>query len=213
MSRRRNPASVASPAAVAASPEAEIPVQTSEVEAPAVVVPDAAEILKVLQEMQSELAANRAEIAALKAAVPKRIADEEDLTDELLFLARPNGEKWTERFVVDGKAQAFDFTGTAFYGPFDGVEAVDQYLHAKRLKRPDADITWADVEVLTGREARRLRADERQAKQQQYGGLTAVNILDRRMRPILDEVTGPLDRKGTRQQSIKGGRDDFLYVK
>lgn len=213
VSKQAKPALNASPAAQTASPEAEIPVQAPEAAAPAVVIPDAATILEVLAKVQSELAQNRAELAALKAQSPRRVVDEEDLTDSLLFLARPNGETWTERFVVDGKAQAFDFNGTSFYGPFDNQAQVDEYLKAKRLKRPDAHITWADVEQMTGREARRLRADEKQAIRARFGGMTAVNILDRRMRPILDEVTGPLDRVGSRKQGVKAPADTFLNVK
>lgn len=158
---------------------------------PEVAVPSAADIAQILKLLSDQ--AN--EIKELKARVPQAVTNEDDLTDTYLFIARPNGEPWEERIVVDGKTKLIEGRRTAFYGPFDTQEQIDEYLEAKRNKRQDGSIDWQTVYTIVGKEARRLRWSEKQDIKKQFGGSPAVNILDRRMRPALDVMTGAMDRK------------------
>lgn len=182
------------PAFVIVEPEPQVNVDSPAKEPTAVAVPTQEELLSILKSLQSMVLTQTQEIAALKAAAPQRVTYEEDLTDELLFLARPNGEHWEDRIVVDNKTVRIEGYRTAFFGPFDSEGDVTKYLTEKLRKRPDAASEWADVKSVKGHEARRLRADERQEIQRRHPGQAAVNILDRRMRPALDSLTGAMDR-------------------
>lgn len=146
--------------------------------------------------VMEKLANLEAELTQVKKQAARHVTDDEDLHDSSLFLARPNGNQWQERVVIDGKTRQIDMVGTAFYGPFASLEDVNVYLDEKGRKRHDSAIDWSNVQVLEGREARKLLSKERQERLQKYGGLTAVNILDRRMRPVMDQITGSLDRTG-----------------
>lgn len=148
-----------------------------------------------IEKLLAEFAQVKAELAEVKKQTARHVTDEFDLTDELLFLARPNGNQWSERVVIDNKTTVVDFTGTAFYGPFDNLEQINTYLDEKGRKRPDSAIDWQSVKTMSGAEARKILAFERNERLRQFGGLTAVNILDRRMRPVVDAMTGSLDRQ------------------
>lgn len=83
--------------------------------------------------------------------------------DDKLFIAKPNGDKWSERRIDPGSKQYVDMemNATAFYGPFLTEEAVSAYLDAKRSRREDSYITWQSVRTVTGREKRQIQANER----------------------------------------------------
>ena len=146
--------------------------------------------------LKGQLDAQAKEIDGLRARAPAKVEYEEDMTDQLLFLARPNGEQWEDRIVVDKKTVRIEGTQTAFFGPFDNETQITTYLTEKLRKRPDAAMEWGNVRPMKGHEARALRRREMDERKKQYGGSPAMNILDRRMRPVLDELTGSMDRTG-----------------
>lgn len=141
------------------------------------VVSDEFEIAEMLKAMQAEIAGLKAELAETS----RKVESDYDLSDDLIYLCRPDGERWVERRVVDKKAISIDCMATAFIGPFDDEEQVDTYLTEKRSKREDSTARWAEVYPLQGREARVLRRKEQEALEAQMVGDARVNVLDRRI--------------------------------
>lgn len=130
--------------------------------APAVVVEDATPEPPPSESRESELATL---VAALQARLDqlegRQIENYPD--DDKLFIAKHNGEKWSERRIDPQSRQyvEMEMNATAFYGPFTSEEAVAAYLDAKRSRREDSYIAWQGVRTVTGREKRQIQAAER----------------------------------------------------
>lgn len=102
--------------------------------------------------------------------------------DSKLFIAKPNGEQWSERRIDPGSKSYIEVEAraTAFYGPFATPEAAAAYLEAKKGRRDDSHITWGNVYTVTGAEKRKIEAEERAdrerdtlpAKPAYFGGLS-----------------------------------------
>lgn len=83
--------------------------------------------------------------------------------DDVFYVARPRGRHVPRRrHVVDqdghGKTVVEDYYFTAFYGPFEGKEAVEAWLRHKR-SRGTVDFVDA-IRVVTEPEARKIRRAE-----------------------------------------------------
>jgi hypothetical protein len=150
-----------------------------------VVMPDSTNV--DLLDMVQTIAALKAEIEGLKTAqadTTRRIESTYDLTDDLFFIAKPNGRRWEERRIINRKQILVDMVATAFYGPFNTAEDIDEYLAAKARKRQDAAWDWQDVQTMTGREARQLRQEEdhnREAQWAQDEVASVPNVLEQRI--------------------------------
>lgn len=141
------------------------------------VVSDPSDIAAMLQAMRDEISDLKAELSETS----RKVESDYDLSDDLIYLCRPDGERWVERRVVDKRAVSIDMTATAFYGPFEDESTVAQYLTEKRSKREDSGARWAEVYPLSGREARALRRDETDEREKFLVGDARVNVLDRRI--------------------------------
>ena len=142
-----------------------------------IALPSQEELVKIIADMRGEIE----ELRESQAGLVERESHSRDLTDELFFIAKPNGHRWEERRVVDGKTVAVEFSGTAFFGPFEDEEKIESYLEAKRSKRPDSYIDWQGTTIMTGRDARRLDGEEKAERESQFASSAAVNVLDRRI--------------------------------
>lgn len=83
--------------------------------------------------------------------------------DDKLFIAKSAGEQWSER-RLDAASKSYvdvQMQATAFFGPFNTPEAIAAYLNAKKGKRPGDYMEWEDVRTVTGREKRKIEAQER----------------------------------------------------
>lgn len=156
-----------------------------------VILPSQEELLQIIKEMRGEIESLRESQAGLL----ERENQSRDLTDDMYFIAKPNGHRWEERRVVDGKTVAIEFIGTAFFGPFNNPEEIDKYLAAKRVKREDSYIDWENVSVMKGIEARRLDAKETQEREAQFASSAPVNVLDRRI--FAQKQGGHVPKTGT----------------
>lgn len=143
----------------------------------AIIVPEGEELAVLLQTMRNEIADLKAELSETS----RKVDSEYDLSDDMIYLCRPNGERWVERRVVDKKAVSIDCAATAFYGPFETEELVDEYLTEKRSKREDSYVEWADVTPRSGREARAIRRAEDEDREANFVGESRINVLDRRI--------------------------------
>ncbi len=124
------------------------------------------------------------EVGALKEANASRIEREHyerDLTDEMLFIAKPGGEKWEERQIIDKQTVMVEYIATAFFGPFQDQEMVDSYLKEKLSKREDSYIRWENINIMTGRDARSLQRREKEERQREVASEVSTNVLDRRI--------------------------------
>jgi hypothetical protein len=148
-----------------------------EKESNGVILPSQEELLAIIRDMRGEIE----ELRENQAGLIERENQHRDLTDEKFFIAKPNGHRWEERRVIDGKTVAVEFVGTAFFGPFDQEEDIEAYLAAKRLKREDSYIDWQGVEVMRGIDARRLDSREKEERESQFASSAPVNVLDRRI--------------------------------
>lgn len=155
----------------------EQPTSLEQAQEKGIILPSQEELLEIIKEMRGEIESLRESQAGLL----ERESHSRDLTDELYFIAKPNGHRWEERRVVDGKTVAVEFVGTAFFGPFDDREHIEKYLAAKRVKREDSYIDWENVSVMKGREARILDSKETQEREAQFASSAPVNVLDRRI--------------------------------
>ena len=83
--------------------------------------------------------------------------------EDVFYVSRPRGRHVpTRRHVVDdeghGRTVVEDRYYTAFYGPFEGKEAVEDFLRAKRAR---GTVDWTDgIRVLTEPEARKIKRAE-----------------------------------------------------
>ena len=152
-------------------------VTLEEKEANGVILPSQEELLAIIRDMRGEIEELRENQAGLIA----RENQTRDLTDEKFFIAKPNGHRWEERRVVDGRTVAVEFVGTAFFGPFDQEEDIESYLAEKRNKREDSYIDWQGVEVMRGIDARRRDAAEKEERETHFSSSAPVNVLDRRI--------------------------------
>ena len=92
--------------------------------------------------------------------------------DDMLFIAKPSGEQWSDR-VLDLATKSYvevQMSATAFYGPFASNEAVAAYIGAKQGKRPNDGYEWDGVRTVTGREKRSIEAQERAERDRQGTG-------------------------------------------
>lgn len=160
--------------------------------------PDAAnvsELLKTVMALQSKIE----QLEAGQAETARKVDADYDMMDDLLFIAKPGGEKWTERRIIDKKAVEVEQVATAFFGPFNDAEQVELYLGKKRTQRDGAEYDWENVRILKGREARAIRRRESEEREQRYAGVTYTNVLDRRIfaaqqgnhTPTLGTLVGP----------------------
>ena len=136
------------------------------------------------EELGEIIASMRTEIESLResqAGLIERESHSRDLTEDLLFISKPNGHRWEERRIVDGRTMVLEFVATQFIGPFKDQEQVDTYIKAKRSRRADSYIDWANVKVLDGREARRIDAEEKADREGNFASSAPVNALDRRI--------------------------------
>lgn len=151
--------------------------EPAEQPASAIIVPEGEELAVLLQTMRDQIADLKAELSETS----RKVDSEYDLSDDMIYLCRPNGERWVERRVVDKKAVSIDCAATAFYGPFETEENVDIYLTEKRSKREDSYVEWQDVTPRSGREARAIRKAEDAEREKNFIGESRVNVLDRRI--------------------------------
>ncbi|MAG24799.1 hypothetical protein CMI47_04395 [Candidatus Pacearchaeota archaeon] len=142
-----------------------------------VILPSQEELLDIIRSMQSEIS----DLRENQAGLIERESQARDLTDDLYFIAKPNGHRWEERRVVDGKTVAVEFVGTAFFGPFEDEETIEAYLAAKRQKREDSYIDWANITVMRGKDARELDSEEAGERESHFSSSAPVNVLDRRI--------------------------------
>ena len=127
--------------------------------------------------LQSKIAA----LEAGQAETARKVDAEYDLMDEMFFISKASGERWTERRIIDKKAVEVDQVATAFYGPFKDKDEVELYLAKKRSQREGAEYEWDGIRVLTGRESRAIRRRETEEREQSYAGVQYTNVLDRRI--------------------------------
>lgn len=104
-----------------------------------------------------------------------------DLTEDMLYIVRRNDRKWEERRIVNGKGVMIEFQASNFFGPFKDKEHVAAYIAAKSIKRPEYAGIWANNDVLTGREARRLDVEETHSRDMAFGTHAAMGVLDQRI--------------------------------
>jgi len=142
-----------------------------------IILPSQEELLQIIQDMRGEIE----ELRESHAGLIERESHTRDLTDELFFIAKPNGHRWEERRVVDGKTVAVEFVGTAFFGPFKDEGSIESYLAAKRQKREDSYIDWERIEILNGRDARARDEEEKAEREGHFASTASVNVLDRRI--------------------------------
>ena len=142
-----------------------------------IILPSQEELVAIIQELQGEVT----QLREAQAGLIERESHSRDLTDEMYFIAKPNGHRWEERRVVDGKTVNIEFTGTAFYGPFESEEDIEKYLNAKKKKRADSYIDWETVNIMDGRAARALDREETAGREAQFASQAPVNVLDRRI--------------------------------
>jgi len=142
-----------------------------------IILPSQEELLAIITDMRGEIE----EMREAQAGLIQRESQSRDLTDDLFFIAKPNGHRWEERRVVDGKTVAIEFVGTAFFGPFQDEEGIETYLAAKRKKREDSYIDWENIQIMSGKEARVLDSKEKEARESQFASSAPVNVLDRRI--------------------------------
>ena len=185
MPRRKQPANIMDAQKVAGEGEENSdslvfqPAETSVDEAVAAMESaDEAQLLDLIKGMQAEIAALRAETATNT----ERTLRSYDQTDDKLFIAKPNAQKWTERRVVDKKPVIIDFVATGFIGPFDSQDQVDVYLEKKRSGRDGENaVYWDNITIMSGREAREKRDDEKAQRESQFGGSTSIHALDQKI--------------------------------
>lgn len=170
--------------------------------------PDIKAVLEQMRSMQEELTALRAE----QQRWVEREELQKDIMDDLFFLAKPNGNKWEERVVRDKRVTMVEMTGTAFYGPFEDRDQVDEYLAAKARKREDNHFLWTGLTLMTGREARALDRQEDDARRAQFDRNTSTNVLDqkifvsqtkRKQGPKGAVVDGTYDRGGVSDDEMR----------
>jgi len=140
-----------------------------------VIVPSEAELLAIITDMRSEIE----EMREAQAGMLNRESQTRDLTDEMFWIAKPNGHRWEERRIVDGRTMEVEFIATAFFGPFEHEEQIASYVDAKKEKREDSWIDWQNVYTLDGRAARALDAEEKAQREAQFASSAPVNALDR----------------------------------
>lgn len=156
---------------------------------------DQSELLTLVLALQSKIT----QLEADGRETARKVDAEYDMTDDLFFISKPNGEKWTERRVIDKKAVECEMIATAFFGPFKNREDIEIYLAKKRGQREGNEYDWDTVRVLTGREARAIRRRETEEREAQYQGVAHINVLDRKIfaaangnhQPSLGTLVGP----------------------
>ena len=153
------------------------PSSLAEAESTGVILPSQQELLDIIKDMRGEIESMR----EAQAGLIERENQSRDLTDELFFIAKPNGHRWEERRVVDGKTVAVEFVATAFIGPFSEREDIDAYVAFKKTRREDAYIDWETFSVMSGREARQLDSQEAAERDGHFTSSAPVNVLDRRI--------------------------------
>lgn len=170
--------------------------------------PDIKAVLEQMRSMQEELTALRAE----QQRWVEREELQKDIMDDLFFLAKPNGNKWEERVVRDKRVTMVEMTGTAFYGPFEDRDQVDEYLATKARKREDNHLLWTGLTLMTGREARALDRQEDDARRAQFDQNISTNVLDqkifvsqtkRKQGPKGAVVDGTYDRGGVSDDEMR----------
>ena len=124
--------------------------------------PDAPLDASLDSNLKSMIEALQARIAQLEGVQSENYPD-----DDKLFIAKPGGEKWSERRIDPQSKQyvEMEMNATAFYGPFVTEEAVSAYLDAKRSRREDSYVAWQGVKTVTGRERRQIMAKEREERE------------------------------------------------
>ena len=165
------------------------------------VVGDSATVAALMAELQSM----RKELGDLRKSQNRIIEETSDLTDNLWFIARPNGKKDLRTAIVrtaNGKNARISVEDirTSFVGPFNTQEDVRTYLAAKALKRSDSVIDWSTCLVMEGRDARNIEIREEKQFQQAYGNNpdAQANVLEKRVRPMFD-------RAAAEQKALMGG--------
>lgn len=138
---------------------------------------DQSQLLDLVRALQAKIN----DLEAAQAETARKVDSEYDMTDDYFFLARPHGDKWEERRIVNKRTVTIEMTATSFYGPFKTKEDIEVYLAAKRTKREDSDLDWGNVRVMTGRDARALRNREKAERDEQFGEGGSVNVLDRKI--------------------------------
>ena len=159
------------------SPEAHPKSDVESIKDNLIAEPTQAELLALLTDMRTEL-------TALKDSQAKLVEREHysrDLTDDLFFICRPQGMKWQEKRIRNKRTILVDFVSTAFFGPFEDKEKIEEYLTEKRQKREDSYIDWEGITIMTGRDARLLDAQETQERDLLYTDDVSTNVLDRRV--------------------------------
>ena len=136
--------------------------------------PSLSEVVRQLREELAEVKASQAKTAA-------KVDETYDLTNDKVFIRRPGYRKWSERRIVNNKAVEVEFAASEFLGPFESQEQAEGYVSFKARQREDAFLNWTNVQYLSGREARQIKAAEDAEREMDYGDSGPVNILDRRI--------------------------------
>lgn len=155
------------------SPEAH-PASDQEVQ---IELPSSEDLMRIIGQMRTELTA----LQDSQAELIDRDRYASDLTDDMFFLCRPEGLKWEEKRIRNKRTILVDFVSTAFFGPFEDEEKIQMYLDEKRSKREDSYIDWQNINVMTGRDARKLDAQEKHDRDLMYQDDVSTNALDRRV--------------------------------
>jgi len=160
-----------------AAPEGLEAVQDRAVSAGGIELPTQEDLIAIIKDLQGQVEG----LKEAQAGLIERENQTRDLTDEFYFIAKPNGHRWEERRVVDGKTVEVEFVATAFYGPFEDESKIEEYLTAKKAKRVDSFIDWGNVQTMTGRDARMLDEKETKERETHFASAAPVNVLDRRI--------------------------------
>lgn len=143
----------------------------------AIELPSQEELVQIIRELQTEVTTLREGQADLA----QQAAASADTTDNYFYIAQPNGHRWEERRVVDGRTMNIEFVATAFFGPFATEEDTQKYLATKRERREDSFLEWQNARVIRGREAKAIDAKETAEREKQFASSAPVNVLDRRI--------------------------------
>lgn len=144
-----------------------------------IIMPSQADMLEIIGEMRKQIAS----LESGQASLIEHDTYDRDLTDDMFFIAKPNGNRWEERRIVDKRTVIVDMVGTAFFGPFKDEEMIETYLKEKRSKREDSWLNWQNVTTMMGKEARLLDRQEKADREATFVTQEAqsTNVLDRRM--------------------------------
>lgn len=125
--------------------------------------------------VKADSATRESELSALVRAMQARLdqlegrQNESYGDDDKLFIAKSAGEQWSERKLnrLTKSYEDVQMQATAFFGPFNTPEAIAAYLNAKKGKRAGDYMEWEDVRTVTGREKRKIEANERADREDQ----------------------------------------------